>query len=108
MRSRLLVGYLAVMGVAIGGFAFAPESGWARVTWSVGVGWAAAAATVVGVRRYRPVAATAWLLFAAGVFLNTTGILVEQLVAVFAPTDSYPTIADAFWLGLYPCLIAGV
>jgi len=99
---------MVVMGLAIGAFLFAPDLHWLRVGWQVAIGWSAAACIVVGVRRYRPAAAAAWLLFAAGVFFNSSGIIVEGIVGWLNPEPPYPNAADAFWLALYPCLIAGM
>lgn len=108
MRPRLLVCYAAVMAVAIGTFLLSPNDTWLQVAWEVVVGWAAAAMVVVGVRRYRPGCPLAWYLFAAGVFLNTTGIGVEAITTKVFKATGYPTLADVFWLGLYPGLIGGM
>jgi diguanylate cyclase (GGDEF)-like protein len=74
----------------------------------VAVGWTAAACIVLGVRRHRPAGAAMWYWFAAGIFCNVTGILVESVATRVYDVDAYPTIADVFWLGLYPALIVGM
>jgi diguanylate cyclase (GGDEF)-like protein len=108
MRPTPLSGYVCAMAALIGGFLLTPDSTWAHVGWPVAVSVAALAATVYGVRRYRPVAAVAWLLFAVGVFLNASGVLVESIVFWLNPLAEPPNPADAFWLALYPCLAAGM
>ena len=104
MRSRLFAAYLAVMAVAVGAYACFAPGGWWRVACQVAIGWAAAAAAVYGVRRYRPPSPGAWLLFAGGIASNAAGIIVDNS----QNTDAYPTIADLFYFALYPCLVAGV
>ena len=74
----------------------------------MGIGWAAAACIVFGVRRNRPAGRAIWYLFAAGIFANVTGILVEAITTRVYGADTYPTVADAFWLALYPALIVGM
>jgi diguanylate cyclase (GGDEF)-like protein len=106
MRSKLFTGYVAIMGVAVGAFVFAPDTEWVRVTWEVGVGVLAALFTIIGTRGVA--GRSAWLLVAAGVFLNSSGILVEAIVYRLNPDAESPTAADGFWLALYPCLVAGM
>jgi diguanylate cyclase (GGDEF)-like protein len=97
----LIAGYLAVPGDDV-------LDGWLVTAYKTGIGWLGAAAVVFGVRRYRPPATVAWLLFAAGVFLNATGILVESFELNVLGKESYPMVADGFWLSLYPGLIIGL
>ncbi|HZC69327.1 MAG TPA: GGDEF domain-containing protein [Jatrophihabitans sp.] len=85
-----------------------PESGWLFTLWQVGIGWASAALVVAGARIYRPPARAAWYLFAAGVFLNSSGILVEALLISRGWVLDPPALPDAFYLSLYPALVAGL
>jgi diguanylate cyclase (GGDEF)-like protein len=99
-----LLGSLAV----IAGYLLTPSGSLLQTVIKVAVGWAAAAAIVLGVRRHRPVGAAIWYWFAAGIFSNVTGILVESFANRVYGVDTYPTVADVFWLGLYPALIIGM
>ena len=108
MRSRMFTAYLVVMGVAIGAFVFAPDDGYLRMSWQVAVGVLAAVCAVVGARRHQVAGSAAWVLFAVGILLNAGGTIVEDIVYRLDPNASYPTVADAFWLALYPCLVAGM
>jgi signal transduction histidine kinase/DNA-binding response OmpR family regulator len=96
------------MGAAVGAFFFAPPDTWTHDLWQVGLGWTAAAIVVMATRDRRPTPTAAWYLFAAGVFLNATGILVASILARVFGISTAPTLADILWLGLYPCLIAGM
>jgi diguanylate cyclase (GGDEF)-like protein len=104
----MFTAYLVVMGVAIGGFVAAPDTGYLRMSWQVGVGVLAAVSTVLGARRHQAPGGAAWVFFAVGILLNSGGTVVEDIVYRLDPQASYPTIADGFWLALYPCLVAGM
>jgi len=96
------------MAVAVGAFFFAPQDGVVPVVWQVAVGWSGAAAVLAGIRLHRPPAAGAWYLFAAGVFLNSSGIGVEAFLTRGGRTVDPPSVVDAFYLGLYPAVVAGL
>jgi diguanylate cyclase (GGDEF)-like protein len=106
MRSKLFTPYVVVMSVAVGAFAFAPETEWVRLVWQMSVGILAALFTVIGTRGMAGRAA--WLFVAAGVFLNSSGILVEGIVYRLDPDAESPMAADGFWFALYPCLVVGM
>jgi diguanylate cyclase (GGDEF)-like protein len=72
------------------------------------VGLAATGAIVVGVARYRPAARAAWLWFAAGQGLNVLGTLAEAVIGRVLHLETWPSAADALWLGLYPGLVIGL
>ena len=93
---------IAVMSV------FPAEDSWLLVGTRIVLGWSAAAIAVRGVLRHRPAGAAAYHLFALGIFMNVSGILVEKVLATFDPTDVPPTWADAFWLAIYPAFILGM
>lgn len=106
MRSRPFQIYVAIQALAIGAFAFVQPEGWRHTFWQVAVGYAASLAMVLAATRRQAPGATTWYWFALGVFLNTTGILVAELQA--SPEFVSPSIADAFWIALIPCLAIGM
>src|SRR4051794_10939535 len=108
MRQISLRLYAGVMALAIVVLMFSSSGSWFGVCWQVGVGWAAAAAVVLGVRWHRPDSALMWYFFAAGVFLNASGIFVTAISERVLHQDNYPTIADPLFLCLYPGLAAGM
>jgi diguanylate cyclase (GGDEF)-like protein len=108
MTTKLLRLYFLGTLAAIGGFVLIQPTGWLEVFWQVAIGWVAAAAVVFGMRRHRPRCAVAWYLFAAGVFLNSTGILAQAVGDKILHLEGYPTIADPLWLALYPGLGIGL
>jgi signal transduction histidine kinase len=68
---------------------------------------AAAALIVLAVRWYRPSAALAWLLIAAGIALWAIGDLIWGAYTML-DRDPFPSVADAFYLLGYPCMAAGL
>jgi diguanylate cyclase len=108
MGSRAWKLYSATMAVVIGAFFLCPDTGLLPVVWQVGIGWSAAAAVVAGVRLHRPQAALAWYLFAAGVFLNSSGIGVEAYLNRGGRDLTPPSIVDFLYLSIYPAVVAGL
>ncbi|GAA1376562.1 hypothetical protein GCM10009661_44940 [Catellatospora chokoriensis] len=80
----------------------------ADVIWT-SIGLISVAAIVVGVRRNRPARTWPWLLIAAGVFLSIAGEAIYDLLTYAGEVDGpYPSVADVFYLGMYPPLVAGM
>jgi len=71
------------------------------------VGFAAAAAILVGVRRNRPVTRTPWLLFATGILLWSLGDVVWTIVTLMG-SEPFPSAADAFYLLGYGAFAVGL
>ena len=108
MRSQLWKMYLGGAAAALLGYYLVSPEGWFAPIYGAVLTIGAVGAIALGVRRHRPAAATAWLLFACGVFLNGTGGVVEAVERRMSPGEHYPMIADVFWLGLYPGLMLGM
>jgi signal transduction histidine kinase len=72
-----------------------------------GADLAGAAAVVVGVRRYRPRAPSAWLLIAGGLASFAVADFIYGLHVVRG-TAPFPSLADAFYLAAYPLFAAGL
>ena len=100
--------YLVGALVVIAAYLFTPSGTVLQTVVKVAVGWTATACIVLGVRRNRPGGAAIWYWFAAGIFSNVTGILVETIATRVYGVNTYPTVADVFWLALYPALIVGM
>lgn len=108
MRLTPLRGFLLAQGVIVAALSLVPDDTWMHVLGRVLAGWSAAAAVVVGTRRQRTPAAAAYYLFALGVFLNVGGTLVEKIVATVDPEAVAPTLAEPFWLAIYPSFVTGM
>jgi diguanylate cyclase len=58
--------------------------------------------------KHRPAAKAAWLWFAAGQLLNVLGTLAEAVIGRVLHLETWPSVADVLWLGLYPGLVIGL
>jgi HPt (histidine-containing phosphotransfer) domain-containing protein len=108
MRLSLFRTYLLAQAVAMATVLIVPHPSWAQASAQVLGGWLGVAAVLVGIRRHRPQGAAAFYLFGAAVFLNAGGILVERLNQTFWGISGLPSLADPFYLGIYPGLIGGL
>lgn len=106
--SRAWNGYLAVAVVVVGGYFLTPSDSWTQTIYAELVGLAATGAIVVGVVKHRPAAKAAWLWFAAGQLLNVLGTLAEAVIGRVLHLETWPSVADVLWLGLYPGLVIGL
>jgi diguanylate cyclase (GGDEF)-like protein/PAS domain S-box-containing protein len=101
----LFLGFGGLVGAAY----FAVSSPVLKVVTFGLLGAAPVIAVVAGVRRYRPGCQTGWYLFAAGQLTFTVGDMIfyvhEYLLQQEPP---FPSVADAFYLATYPCLIGGL
>src|SRR4051794_15411515 len=108
MREQVWKVYSAAVAVAIGIVLVFPTDGWAHVWWQVAIGYSAVAAILVGLRRADRGSRAPWLFFAIGVFGNTTGILIEQVDMTMLHGQGFPSVADFFYLSLYPAVALGL
>jgi diguanylate cyclase len=100
--------YVAAQALLIGAFCFLPSDSWLATLWQVAIGWLAAGLILTRARSAETGRSGVFVLFGLGLFLNASGILVEQVLERLFGEVPSPNLADAFWLGLYPCLIAGL
>jgi diguanylate cyclase (GGDEF)-like protein len=80
---------------------------------ALGFGYAAvaaatAAAIVIGVRLNRPAARAAWLLIAAGQLAFAVGDVLFTVQYDYLLSETYPGVADCFYLASYPLTAAGL
>jgi diguanylate cyclase len=72
------------------------------------IGFSGAAAILVGIRMNRPTHASAWYLFAAGI---ATWAFADGLYSWYehvALTTPFPSLADVFYLAVYPLFATGL
>lgn len=90
----------------VAGFLLCPDGSWPQAVAFCLLGLAAAATAwrvAPGARHDR-----AWRWMAAGVALNAIGTLVEMLLARLAHSDAFPSLADVFYLSIYPGIGIGL
>jgi diguanylate cyclase (GGDEF)-like protein len=108
MRDRGWKLYAVIMLMAIAGYQLIPENDWWKTGWQVAVGWASTAVVLIGARGLSRRDRLPWLLFALGVFSNSTGIAVSLYSDLVLHWTSAPTPADPLFLGLYPACALGL
>jgi diguanylate cyclase (GGDEF)-like protein len=100
--------YFAFVFVAIGTYFFSPDDTWLQTAWFVLIGLCSGGAILAGVRLHRPAGAAAFRWFAAGISLNALGTLVEAVMGKALHVETFPSVADVFYLALYPALVVGL
>ena len=108
MSSRAWKAYVGVAVAAVAGYFLMPNDSWPQTIYAELVGLFATGAIVVGVVEHRPAVKAAWLLFAAGQLLNVLGTLAEAVIGRVLQLETWPSVADVLWLGLYPGLVVGL
>ncbi len=102
-RNSAWAWYLAVTGVLAALYLFVPPLKGSGPLINV-LGFSGVVAIVAGIRIHRPKARAAWWLFVVGQFLFFSG----DLYTYTYPNASFPSIGDAFYLAVYPALMAGM
>ena len=96
-------------GVVVGVTHFTVLSSDARGAAYLGLAVSSVGAMVVGIRRNRPESAAAWYVLTAGVGVFLLGDCAFYFYKLVRHVERpFPSIADAFFLGSYPILIAGL
>jgi diguanylate cyclase (GGDEF)-like protein/PAS domain S-box-containing protein len=73
------------------------------------LGASSAVAVALGARHYRPRGQLAWYLIALGQVLFVAGdVLAYNYERLFGHELPFPSIADPFYLAIYPCLTVGL
>jgi hypothetical protein len=80
--------------------------------WGIGlevaVGWLGAASVLAGAALQRLPGLAIWTLFAAGIFFNSSGLVVEQVLSELSMPTAPGNPADLFFLAYFPCFISGL
>jgi diguanylate cyclase (GGDEF)-like protein len=100
--------YVAGMVLAIAGYLVVPLGPWAALVWSLVNTAGPVAALVIAATRLPRNARTAWYLLALGVFANGTAVVPNTIESEILKNDAYPTVADAFYLLMYPCVLISI
>jgi len=82
---------------------------WHMLTWGL-IGLSGAAAVLIGVRKYRPRRAMAWMLQSFALVAFVAGdVTYYVLTDVMGQNNPFPSLADAFYLGgFFPLLAVGL
>jgi diguanylate cyclase (GGDEF)-like protein/PAS domain S-box-containing protein len=102
-----MIGYGGVIVAAVALYFTVPGASW---VFAAVIGLATLTAVGAGVVRNRPRRLTPWLLVAAAVATLSAGDVVATYQAVYQAAADHPspTVADAFYLAMYPLLGLGL
>ena len=100
--------YLAAALAAICGYFWSPGDPWIQSGWRVTIALSGSVAILTALRLHRPPARAAWVFIVAGLAPNALGNLVETFVDQVLHLNTVPSVADVFYLALYPGLAAGL
>jgi PAS domain S-box-containing protein len=107
MRRRLWLGYLVIGSAGLCLFLFAPGFR-AGPIFNV-IGLSGAVAIVLAVRLHKPEQRLAWYLVAIGQALFVFGdVITYNFERFFGTEPPFPSLGDAFYLSVYPFLVAGI
>jgi diguanylate cyclase (GGDEF)-like protein/PAS domain S-box-containing protein len=105
MKARLWILYVVGALATVGGYYASGQTVWIFHL----IGLSAAVGIIAGVIIHKPEHKLPWILFAIGQILFVTGDVISYNYEKFFGTElPYPAISDAFYLAVYPCLVAGV
>jgi diguanylate cyclase (GGDEF)-like protein len=100
--------YVVGMVLSIAAYLMLPLGPWSRLAWSLVDALGPVVAIMIAASRLPRNARPAWYLVALGIFANGTAVVPETIVTAVLRSDAYPTVADAFYLLLYPAAVAGI
>ena len=108
MKQRAWWIFLVVMAPIVGLHLFGPGAFGAGPVFNA-IGLTAVVAIVAGVRLHRPSDTRPWYLFAVGQALFVIGdVLAYNYERFFSRPIPFPSIADVFYLAVFPVLVAGL
>jgi len=73
-----------------------------------GIGLSAVIATLIGIRRNCPENRRAWYFIAGGMASFLTADIIYYVLELTTDAVPYPSVADGFYLGMYPLMIIGM
>ncbi len=73
-----------------------------------GIGLSAVIATLLGIKRNNPANKRAWYFIVASLASFLTADIVYYVLELTTNEVPFPSVADAFYLGMYPLMIAGL
>jgi diguanylate cyclase (GGDEF)-like protein/PAS domain S-box-containing protein len=81
---------------------------WSMFTWAA-IGLSSAAAVLLGIRLHRPSTRLPWVLLSGVLICFTAGDTTYNILTVYLHAhDPFPSLADAFYLAVYPMLAAAL
>jgi diguanylate cyclase len=106
-RVLLALYLILIAGMSIAYFALSPTPNTKLVLYN-GVGLLSLLGTIVGIFRHRTSDRMPWVLFALGQTSFLTADLIYYWLETHRTEVPFPSVADGFYLSMYPLVIAGL
>lgn len=107
-HAKVLRAYVIGHALALVAYWFVPNDSWPHAIWQAVVTSSSATFLVLGARRLRPEGIRGWYFIAAGICINSWGVLVELIARRIFGVAFSPNVADAFWSSLFPLVSIGL
>jgi diguanylate cyclase (GGDEF)-like protein/PAS domain S-box-containing protein len=108
MKRFAWIAYLAAGAIGGLGYYFIPPLAKSGPFFNV-LGFSSVGAILLSTRLHKPRPRLPWLLFAVGQALFIAGdVITYNYQRLFHVDIPFPSVGDAFYLAVYPCLIAGI
>jgi diguanylate cyclase len=108
VRNRLWQWWLGLGVLATAGYLFLPDDALVTNLAYNAIGLTSGLMILVAVRVHRPERPAMWFWFAAGQITWVVGDVVYEYLQYVRHVEPYPSVADVFYLGAYPMLVAGL
>jgi diguanylate cyclase len=100
--------YLVGVAAVAAAYFLIPNTTWSKLVLYNGIGLSAVIANFAGQRVHRPRNVFAWRMIAFGQASFLTADIVYYLLEAFRDTTPFPSMADGFYLMMYPLVIVGL
>jgi diguanylate cyclase len=108
VKRILLSGYLSLIVAMSSAYFMLDPTPVTKLVLYNGVGLLALIGTIVGIKLHKPTYRTPWVLFALGQLSFLTADLIYYILEHFNGEVPSPSIADGFYLLMYPLVIVGL
>ncbi|MFK7920123.1 MAG: GNAT family N-acetyltransferase [Ilumatobacter sp.] len=110
MKANLWKGYLAAVVIVAACYFIFGSPGLSKLVLYNGIALSSVVAVLTGIRRNNPVNRKAWYFVAAALGSFLTADIAYYMLELTSPIGEapFPSIADGFYLGMYPLMIVGL
>ena len=108
MKTNLWKIYLTLVVLVAAYYFVWGSPGLSKLVLYNGIGLSSVVAVLYGIRRHQPENKRAWYVIAAAMATFLTADVIYYILELTSDEVPYPSIADGFYLGMYPIMIIGL